>query len=287
VFAAYAYRWANPVPAESVFLPPNCVKAEDAPAEPVRSEGHLYWKAIVLNHPVAGPVEFVLVTPTKPEDPHTFYIMRDKVTRRLFREAIRNGGFQELLTTWRKSDADSVQPDGVIEKTWASFKWAEPGSDSEQNLPATMITVSEAYCFAKWLAGSDGTLPTEQQWDKAGGRSDGRPGPFDPSWNSGDSGIALNAKGPRPVGKSDKDVSFFGCQDMAGNGREFTRDVMNGITHSLVPLGRRATDDDYVRLRGHSYTASEPYRFGASEPLEHNLPRDDVGFRVVLELPVS
>jgi formylglycine-generating enzyme required for sulfatase activity len=231
----------------------------------------------------------VLVNLKHPEDPRTFYIMRDKVSRDLFRAGMRDPAMQALLAERRKTDPESVQPDGAIEAAWAAKKWAQPGSDAERQLPATLMTVTEAYCFAKWLAGPDGNLPTEQQWDKAGGKADGASGPFVDSWKKGDGGIALDLKSPRPVGTSDEDVSLFDCRDMAGNGREFTRDVIvNGITRAVVPLTRKATYEDSVRLRGHIFIADQPYRFGdEAEILEYDGPRDDVGFRVVLELPVS
>jgi hypothetical protein len=303
VLGAYVYRWAMPSPppppppAEEAFLPPNCVKAEDGPNESVESEGRLYWKRILLHRDGAGPIEFVLVNSRRPEDPRTFYVMRDKVSRDLFRAGLRDPEMQKLLTEFRKLDRarlekdelPTVQPDGKIQETWAKIKANDPAVDPEGSLPATGVTVAEAYCFARWLAGNFGNLPTVQQWDKAAGRFDGRPGPSETGGETG--GVAVGLKGPRAVGTSDKDRSVYGCRDMAGNGQELTRSFQLG-DHSF-PLKRRAGGDDDLLLRGQKWSLPVPFTFPA-DPNQatmagvsgYNEADPDVGFRVVLELPL-
>ncbi len=296
VLGAYVYHWARPSPppppppAEKVFLPAGCVKAEDGPNEAVESEGRKYWKRILLRRDGAPPVEFVLVNPTHPEDPRTFYIMRDKVSRDLFRAGLRDPGMQALLAERRKIDPESVQPDGKIEQTWATIKANDPAADPEGSLPATGVTVAEAYCFARWLAGDLGNLPTERQWDKAAGRFDGRVRPYEEGGKPGE-GIAVGLDGPRAVGASAMDHSMFGCRDMAGNGLELTRNFDLGRDRSFIPLDRRAQgSDDDVRVRGAKSMNEKPFSF-PPDPNEgvkvgvsgYNEADPDVGFRVVLE----
>jgi hypothetical protein len=96
------------------------------------------------------------------------------------------------------------------------------------------------------------------------------------------------------VGKASKDISFFGCRDMAGNGREWTRDL-----YSLVPGGEREVpldretnnEKDRVTLRGRNYFQDRPLRFTDSsmgefpETRGYMLTQPDISFRVVIKIP--
>ena len=66
-------------------------------------------------------------------------------------------------------------------------------------------------------------------------------------------------KGPLPVGQATKDKSLLGCNDMAGNGLEWTREIA-GIEHRTVPQASPQLDD-FVMLRGRSYTNPKPLTF--------------------------
>ena len=98
--------------------------------------------------------------------------------------------------------------------------------------------------------------------------------------------IAVGREKPMPVGTAPRDVSVFGCRDMAGNGREWTRTVATGDPDHedavvVFPLGIVTP----LRLRGHSYLDTDPYLFEQREPDEKKSGDTgfDVGFRVVLE----
>jgi serine/threonine protein kinase len=295
IFAALVYSLSGSKPpadaAEAVYVPPNCEKAE-GPNEAVKSEGRLFWKRVVLRRMGADPVELVLVHPTHAGDPPTFYIMRDKVWRDLYLAATRDAQMQQLLADARKVDPDSVQSTADIEANWAELKGEDP-KDPPGRLPATGLTVTEAYCFTKWLAGEIGNLPTAQQWDKAGGRFDGKKRPCADDWEPGTGGVAINSKGPRAVGAADKDYGVFGCRDMSGNGLELTRNLDIPTDHQFVPIGRKAErDGDDVRLRGRKWEMTDPLEFPTDLDTDvragswpYNARNLDTGFRVVLELP--
>ena len=147
------------------------------------------------------------------------------------------------------------------------------------------MTVTEAYCFARWLGGNLGNLPTLDQWEKAAGKqfADRLEGPFLPNWKPGQ--IALG-NGPRPVGAATADVSPapYDCRDMAGNGYEWTRNLGDG---RMVPVAfQRSLDQPLWSTRGQNYQKPEPFTFTA--PIQSQSYKDSditTSFRVVLEVP--
>src|SRR5262249_22600470 len=145
------------------------------------------------------------------------------------------------------------------------------------------------HAFAKWLGGK---LPKCEQWDKAAGAFDpgGRTGPFQGSWSPGDkTGVAIGrgpTEGPLPVGTATRDLSPFGCRDLAGHGAEWTRNIET--PGKLIPLA--AGDTANVILRGRTYRAIKPFLFkdlnspGEGEAADYLESSDETGFRVVLEI---
>jgi formylglycine-generating enzyme required for sulfatase activity len=149
--------------------------------------------------------------------------------------------------------------------------------------------VIEAYCFARWLGGN---LPAVREWDKAAGRGDkeGRTGPFLPGWKKGDTksiAVGRGEQGPLPVGTAQLDESVFKCRDMAGNGLEWTRDLESSKKEQ-VPLASPHRSD-LVTLRGRSYKEPNPLQFADIEKKpesdEYQNATDEIGFRVMIELP--
>ena len=127
-----------------------------------------------------------------------------------------------------------------------------------------------------------GDLPTSEQWDKAAGfydRESSDPehddrGPFLRGWSPNDKeqiAIRREKEGPLPVGTATKDISRFGCRDMAGNGWEWTR------PDEKLPI---AAD-----LRGRKFSDSQPFLF--NDPHNDTAVADKhysgIGFRVVIE----
>lgn len=218
------------------------------------------------------PAEFVVVPSTNADDPRTFYVLATKVSRAQFRAAMKDPKMQEILQRYRAIDKELIP--ARWEKAWADDGWAD-------DLPATHVSVTEAHCFAEWLAGKYGHLPSARQWDKAGGRAEGAAGPFDPN---SPGVIAIGVAKPLPVDRTGAERSLLDCRDMAGNVREFTQslEVQRDL---LVPL-KLVPDDERVVLRGHAYTNDAPFDFQkAHSILLYKKTLSDVGFRVAIELP--
>jgi formylglycine-generating enzyme required for sulfatase activity len=159
--------------------------------------------------------------------------------------------------------------------------------DGRGKIPVFRVTVTEAHCFAEWLGGLHGRLPTDNQWCKACGRYDDhrKLTPFD--GNRAGIAVGLGKEGPWPVDKGDRDVSFYGCRQMAGNGNEWTRTVQDPIDkdNAEIPL-RQMLTVRRVFYRGQDYAASNSLTFEsmddpASKPCTEN--SFAISFRVVLE----
>jgi hypothetical protein len=280
--------------------PPWVPSADFRPAEgaaPVEVNGKPYWDRLLSGKLPGPPMEFLLYRQDRATDPPAFYISRDKVTRAQLRAAMKDG----------------AMPD-VIKRFAENFVWFGPGKwelnsteGDKGRWPATDVTVTEAHCFALWVAGDFGALPSCVQWDKAGGRFDDKVGPYrgdgeeeqslqKASWRGQ---IALFLPDPRPVGTSPADESLFGgrtvgCRDMAGNGKEWTRDLRGH--QRFVPLAKLTGDMimDAVVLRGHSFTEKRPFRYdddyilaGDERALSYKVANSEVGFRIVIHLPVG
>jgi formylglycine-generating enzyme required for sulfatase activity len=128
-------------------------------------------------------------------------------------------------------------------------------------------------------------LPSVSQWNKAGGARNGATGPFRADWQPGEIAVNRGRDGPMPAGSATADMSIFGCRDMAGNGEEWTHNLLNLETEGRVPV-KKPGPDLRVRTRGASYLARRPFEFldddtGDSKSYFQALP--DVSFRVAVE----
>jgi serine/threonine protein kinase len=195
------------------------------------------------------------------DDPPTFYLMEDKVWVGLYRAFVK---------------------DDVKDRTWETLA----NQHNNERFPVYGVPVDEAHRFAVWLGGK---LPTRAQWDKAAGRfeqgASEQSGPFEGPWGPGD--IAIDRDDPMAVGAARKDRSRFGVRDMAGNGREWTREVTGNLQVPLTNPDRFAR----VYLRGRGYQDPEPLRFEQLKDHERSAryvpdPKEtmDISFRVVVEI---
>jgi hypothetical protein len=249
-----------------ICLPDGCAKASDE-IVPDDFQGVPYYKEITRAlEGTAGDVrvKFVLVPEEAAEEcwegkrdkVGTFYMMQDKVSLGLFRAfAARH---PQLI------------PPG---------KWDNPKRGPRH--PALDVTFEGAQRFAE--RGLKGKLPSRLQWDKAAGRykrtrgtalypEGPYRGTWDPKKGRKPNVAVLLDDGPRDVGRSTDDKSPFECQDMAGNGTEWTGDE----------TGR----DAYYR--GREWGGERPFRYSdMEEKNSKGWPRDeplpDGGFRVVIE----
>lgn len=223
----------------------------------VAVDGRLYHRGIERTLADGTRVLALLIAPVGPRGVQLgpFYMMQDKVWAGLFARFARE------------------HPDPA----------AEPSSGGDPRLPVTNVTGLRAQAFAEWLGGrGHGFLPTLAQWDQAAGlhQVPAGDGPFrpDPNHPHGDwSGIAVGDRDdPLPVGTAGRDVSPYGCRDMAGNGLEWTR----------LPPNR--ADRFQVTLRSASFQDDKPYLFRTANDDDHReeFSRADpgIGFRVVIEV---
>ncbi len=213
----------------------------------------IYFDRLVTDLPDLPPVTFVLIPQKSATEPPSFYLMETKVSN-------------ALATALAKKSGAMVGP------------W--PTDDKKADEPAFGMSVAEADALARVLGG---LLPTITQWDRAAGFD----APDRPSPEVGGPKPAINRwkEGPRSV-KDGGDVSVFGIHDMAGNGMEFTRNLIGGKT---VPW-QDAPKDALVILRGKRYRALTPLLFSElseqqTMPLTqfYNTGSPYTGFRVVLE----
>ncbi len=203
-----------------LWLPPKTIAAKGAkPVQLADGKKTLYdW--IEMN--VAGePVRFRLITGSGTGPPVTpFYMMDSKVWVRLYRA----GG-------------------------------ATPPKESElngENAPLTHVTASEAAAFA--TKAFNGRLPSPLEWDHAAGlysrldrddvtRPNGKP--------------HHSAKQPRAAHgpEAGSDFNEFDLRDMAGNGWEWTNQVLNSAEIPQKVVGQYALNgDDLVVTRGRNFT---------------------------------
>jgi hypothetical protein len=264
-----------PPPPEVDWRPTGVEKADGAAVVTVDGK-RLYDQVVLVKGDLRVP--FRLIARGRETDPATFYMMEDKVANGQYRAAAGDPAFQERLAEF------TARQSATVRNEWekgglAADKDVGPNDD---RLPVLRVTVTEAHCFARWLGGD---LPTVLQWDKAAGRLDGAEAPFRDPKNPlapGDVAVGRAAQGPMPVGTAARDVSRFGCRDMSGNGKEWTRNLEDG--GNLVPVPE-PTEIMLVITRGREYFKPRPLFFADRiAPEGYFDAKPGVGFRVVLNL---
>jgi serine/threonine protein kinase len=261
-----------------IYLPPDC-KPPEFGAEVVSIGKTRLYKKIVLERENLPPIPFVLIPRTSESDPPSFYIMENKVSNRLF------------------ASFDRAHPEAVKNSEWAkggrNADYKDLEAEKYPDFPVLRVSLIEAHRFAQWLGGE---LPTARQWDKAGGRFDEQDWPYIGKSEDLTPGkdIALKDEDakpedvkPLPVGTAARDVSIFGCHDMAGNGREWTRTISPQEKRDRLVDFRKLDPKQEVYLRGQSYRALVPFQFPQHADTDSYYcggARDDIGFRVVIDL---
>jgi serine/threonine protein kinase len=238
-------------------------------------------------------VVMVLVPKKEASDPRTFYIMENKVWNDLYRQFASDTAERAKLKRYGEANPGTVKnPPEWVKGGWDG-NGKELGIDGNQRrVPVFNVTVTEAHFFAGWLGGK---LPTKQQWVKAAGSSESdiapdedRTGPFEGDLNDPrDLAVNLGTTGPQPVGEAKRDVSRFGCRNMAGNGLEFVRNIKN-MSNRFVPLPAGEQDMAIIQLMGQDYELSEtPLTFqqmrAAKMGQNYLEASPKTSFRVVLE----
>jgi serine/threonine protein kinase len=259
---------------------------EDARAIERDSRGHYYYSRLV-RWVGAEKVVMVLVRQTAPTDPRTFYAMENKVWNNLIATFMADPEAQRLMLRYSSRPGCRQLVRGEWQKGGFATNAPNFGVGPDKgDLPVFRVRVTEAHCFAEWLGG---LLPTRQQWRKAAGWEEGgRLGPFSGDPQNPD-GLALGlSDGPKPVSWGQRDVSIYGCRQMASNGYEWTRDLADeGPGGKTIPL-EHMTAARSVVVEGQSYLTAEPltsFREMADNRISVKCieAHNDITFRIVLE----
>lgn len=179
----------------------------------------------------------------------------------------------------------------VTQSQWTAIMGANPSRYKGDGLPVQNVSWLDAVEFCRRLSEQEGQthrLPTEAEWEyacRAGtttsfsfGDDDRLVGDF--VWYNG------NARGvPKPVGT--KRPNPWGLYDMSGNVREWCADWFAWrypTEPQTDPLGP-ANGTERVRRGGACDFYSSAGRSGARDSCPPDLAYDDLGFRVVMDVP--
>jgi len=163
--------------------------------------------------------------------PHGFFIDRSEVTNERYAEFLRATGHPPPKG-WSK---DGRPPAG------------------REDLPVVNVSWKEAAAFAEW-AGL--VLPTEEEWECAARGKDGKEYPWGDEW---DGSALISGLGPAPVDKASRDVSPFGCVNMAGNVAEWTS--------TPAPAARSSETGQLYIVKGSAWIGLEQDRPTRAVPL--------------------
>ncbi|HZU35091.1 MAG TPA: SUMF1/EgtB/PvdO family nonheme iron enzyme, partial [Gemmataceae bacterium] len=264
----------EPPPATADYVPHDCEPVKDAVLEKAGSR-QLWNRIEYVRDGLHVPFVLVLRAPGTGAQP--FYIMQDKVTNGLFKKFVQSPKGAQWAAP-RRNDWH----DGAI-------KGEDPSTDvgsEDDELPVFRVTAEQAQTFAEWLGGD---LPTMEQWDTAAGAYDhdnGVEGPYQAGAEEGEIAVGRAKEGPMRVTQVGKDISRFGCHQMAGNGKEWTRTPWDREQADTgVPTKALADPKTHVCLRGASYRDSSAWKFN-KEPDEQPCVEagSQISFRVVLKI---
>ncbi len=136
--------------------------------------------------------------------------------------------------------------------------------------PVVHVTWEDAMAYVNWLqerTNQPYRLPTEAEWEKAARGADARLWPWGNDWDASRANCKPAGPGTTtPVGQYPAGASPYGCQDMAGNVREWCSTLWgNNPKRPSFPYpyrsddGRENLDVDGLRiLRGGSWRSNNP-----------------------------
>ncbi len=206
-----------------------------------------------------------------------FHLDTYPVLNRQFAEFIEDGGYRQAQL-WTPAGWSWLESTGATRPNyWDDPLWSAP------EVPVTGVSWWEALAYARW-AGR--TLPTEAQWEYACKGTAGNTYP----WGEDEPDLTLANFAPecdpverRPTSPDHfpRNVSEFGCHDMAGNFAEWCLDnyAMAYRTSGKDPLYRTTEEDDHVARGGCGLHDADYLRSSARDHYHPGLRDNLIGFR--------
>jgi len=194
-----------------------------------------------------------------------FYIDKYLVTNNSFGEFCRETNF---LTT-AEIDGEGCSVVGGQWQTVRGADWRHPygprsSIEHKGDHPVVLVTVRDALAFCSWRSGKEKKffrLPTEAEWEKAAGGTDGRRYPWgnEPVDHGGVVRARYNdgiLRRTAPVGSFPNGASYYKVMDMAGNAWEWCIDVIDEHYYKNAPaqdVGGPLSFSVYSVFRGGSH----------------------------------
>ena len=195
---------------------------------------------------------------------HDYWIDQYPVTNEKYRVFILADGYRNQAywseEGWKWKTENNIAGPGF----WNDATW------NQANHPVVGVSYYEAEAYAKWVGKR---LPTEREWEKAARGEDGRKYSWGDEFdqkkcNSEEAAIGHTT----PVTQYPKEVSPYGCYDMAGNVWEWCADLFDGMGGQRV-------------LRGGSWNNNpETLRGSARTRGDAGNRRNNIGFRLAQDI---
>ena len=246
---------------------------------PVAITRNRHWKGVVrLDHDLPEGMVYVPGGPaligSQERDIPDFAISRTEVSKRELFEWIHTLPEKERNDLAPRWASEAKKTPGTEDWGYGRYdpKW-NPDQDDE---PVTYVWVAAAAEYCAWLSSRTGRrwrLPTAEEWEKAARGVDGRRFPWGerphPRLAKLGHGVArVGSVRSHPEGESP-----YGALHMAGHVEEWTSTYYRGESWTRV-------------VKGGSYlSVADNARCAAENSLSVWQSREDLGFRVVMELP--
>ncbi len=201
--------------------------------------------------PYEGPRQKIFVKP--------FYIDKTEVTNKQYKRFIDDTGYP-APPHWKNNTYPKYQ----------------------DNYPVTNVSLDDAEAYAKW---EGKRLPTEIEWEKAARSTDGRIYPWGNYWRHGIANISfLFGLGRiKETASTPTDISVYGCYDLAGNVREWTKTKFEPYPGYIGD--KKYFNSELYVIRGGSYKLPKNFCFSyRRDALPRTTKLPDLGFRCVKDV---
>ena len=203
-----------------------------------------------------------------------FFMDRTEVTNAQFQKFVAAGGYRDQ-TFWPETLLVNGRPipwakavEGFVDRTglpgpryWSNGSFPVGQGD----FPVVGVSWYEASAYSRWIGK---TLPTAGQWWRAALGDSGGVFPWGSDVQTAELRSNFGSVGARAVGSFPLGVSPFGCEDMAGNVREWLIDPFASTTRRIV-VGGSWQDPSYMFEAAHMETFDPTYA------------NEAIGFRLV------